>query len=116
MAAPTTDIDIHPALFVEIPGLRGIKVARVVQADGRTLEVIDAVHGTIIPALAHPSAETACVLSGSVRFMQDGVVRELHAGDRWTVEANRSQGPHVILEDGTRIAILRDGKSSFDVV
>ena len=102
--------------FVDIPGLRGLRVARLGQRDGKSLEIIDASKGVIIPAMLHPSHESGRVLSGSLKFMQDGVVRVLGAGDTWEVEANRAQGPHVVLEDGTRVAVLRDGKSAFDVV
>ncbi len=102
--------------FVEIPGMRGLRIARLGQVDGKTLEVIEAAQGVIIPALTHPSEENGKVLSGSLRFMRDGVVRVLKQGDTWHVEANRSQGPHVVLEDGTRVAILRQGRSAFDVV
>jgi quercetin dioxygenase-like cupin family protein len=102
--------------FVEIPGLRGLRIARLGQRAGKTLEVIDASKGVIIPAMTHPSSENGRVLSGSLKFMRDGVVRVLKAGDTWKVEANRAQGPHVVLEDGTRVAILRDGKSALDVV
>jgi quercetin dioxygenase-like cupin family protein len=104
------------AAFVEIPGLRGLRVARLGQRAGKSLEMIDASKGVIIPALTHPSAEVGRVLSGSLKFMQDGVVKILKAGDTWKVDANHAQGPHVVLEDGTRVAILRDGKSALDVV
>jgi len=102
--------------FVEIPGMRGLRVARIGQVNGRTLEVIEAAHGVIIPALTHPSGESGKVLAGSLRFMQDGVVRILKTGDTWRVEANKSQGPHVVVEDGTRVAVLRDGRSALDIV
>jgi quercetin dioxygenase-like cupin family protein len=105
--------------FVEIPGLRGLRVARLTAAadgSGRTLEVIEGAKGVIIPAMTHPSAEHGKVVSGSLRFMREGVVRTLSPGDTWEVAAGAHQGPHVILEDGTRVAVLRDGKSAFDVV
>jgi quercetin dioxygenase-like cupin family protein len=107
---------LDDARFVEIPGMRGLKLARLGQANGKTLEVIDAAKGVTIPAMTHPSAEHGRVLKGRVRFMQAGQVRELTVGDTWDVAANVSQGPHVILEDDTRVALLRDGKSAFDVV
>ena len=110
------DLDLHPGRFVEIPGLRGLRIARVGQYAGRSLEVLEAAKGVVVPVLAHPSAEVGRVLSGSLRFMQDGVVRDLKAGDTGKVEAGRPQGPHVVLEDGTRVAILREGKSALDVV
>lgn len=110
------DLDLHPGRFVELPGMRGLRLARLGQHLGQTLEVLEAAHGVVVPALTHPSAETGRVLSGSIRFMQDGVVRDLKTGDTWHVEAGRPQGPHVVLEDGTRVAILRDGKSALDVV
>ncbi|MBI1945420.1 MAG: cupin domain-containing protein [Deltaproteobacteria bacterium] len=110
------DLDLHPGRFTELPGLRGLRLARLGQYAGKTLEVLEAAKGVVVPALAHPSTETGRVLSGSLRFMQDGVVRDLKAGDTWRVEAGRSQGPHVVLEDGTRVAVLRDGKSALDVV
>jgi quercetin dioxygenase-like cupin family protein len=110
------DLLKNPATFVEIPGLRGLRVARLGQRDGKTLEVIEAAAGVIIPAMTHPSAEHGRVLAGALRFMQDGVVKTLHAGDTWDVAANAPQGPHVVVENGTRVAVLRDGKSAFDVV
>jgi mannose-6-phosphate isomerase-like protein (cupin superfamily) len=101
--------------FDEIPGLRGIRVARVGrQDDGRTLEIVEGAAGVVIPMLHHPSAEHGRVLRGRVRFMKDGVVRDLGPGDTWDVAADEAQGPHVILDDLTRIALLRDGHSAFD--
>lgn len=110
------DLDLHPGRFAEIPGLRGLRIARLGQYAGKTLEVLEAAKGVVVPALKHPSGETGHVLSGGLRFMQDGVVRDMKAGDSWRIEAGFAQGPHVVLEDGTRVAILRDGKSALDVV
>lgn len=108
------DLVLHDAAFSEIPGLRGLRVARLGQRDGKTLEVIEAAKGVIIPAMTHPSGESGRVLHGSLRFMRAGIMEELHAGATWRVEANQAQGPHVSLEDGTRVVILRDGRSAFD--
>ena len=109
-------MNVPSAAFTEIPGMRGIRVARLGAVRGRTLEVIEAARGVIIPAMKHPSGESGRVLAGSLRFMKDGIVRTLRAGDTWRIEANQAQGPHVVVEDGTRVAILRDGKSALDVV
>ena len=111
------DVQNLPAsAFVELPGLRGLRVARIGQSNGASLEIVDAVKGVIIPAMAHPSHEQGRVLRGRLRFMKDGIVRELTTGDVWDVQAGETQGPHVVLEEDTRVAILRDGRSSFDVV
>lgn len=104
-----------PEAFVEFPGMRGLRIARVGQADGKTLEIIEGVKDVIIPAMQHPGAEQGRVLSGAIRFMQEGTGRTLRAGDVWSVEAGAPQGPHVFLENDTRVAILRDGKSALDV-
>jgi quercetin dioxygenase-like cupin family protein len=107
---------VAPLPFVEIPGLRGVRIARVgQQADGRTLEIVEGSAGVVIPMLHHPSAEHGRVLRGRLRFMKDGVVREYGPGDTWDVAANEAQGPHVIVDDNTRIALLRDGRSAFDL-
>ena len=107
-----TDVDdLH---FTDIPGLRGLRLARVGQSDGKTLDVIEGAEHVVIPAMTHPSGESGRVVQGSLRFMREGVVTVLHAGDTWRVEANEHQGPHVVLENGTRIALLRDGASAFD--
>ena len=112
-----SNLDVPLSSFVELPNMRGLRIARLGrQADGRTLEVIDAVRGVVIPALTHPSAEHGRVLSGRIRFMQDGNVTDLGPGDRWEVKANKGQGPHLVLENDTRVAILRDGRSALDVV
>ena len=105
---------LHDDAFVEIPGLRGLKIARLAHASGKTLEVIEVAKGVVIPAMTHPSAESGRVLQGALRFMREGEVKDLHAGDTWHVDADAHQGPHVALEDGTRVAVLRDGRSSFD--
>jgi quercetin dioxygenase-like cupin family protein len=110
----TTSIAGDPR-FVELPGLRGLRIARVGrQADGRTLEIVECAAGIVIPMLHHPSAEHGRVLSGRLRFMKEGVVHDYGPGDTWDVAANEAQGPHVVLEDNTRIALLRDGRSAFD--
>ncbi len=110
-------LDVPSSSFVELPGLRGLRIARLGrQEDGRTLEVVEAVRGVVIPALTHPSSEQGRVLSGRIRFMQAGNVVDLGPGDRWEVKANIAQGPHLVLENDTRVAILRDGRSALDVV
>jgi len=103
-----------PEAFHEVPGLRGLRIARIGQADGKTLEVVEAVEGVVIPAMKHPSAERGRVLSGRIRFAQDGELRELTEGDTWELAPGESQGPHVVLENDTRVVILRDGKSALD--
>jgi quercetin dioxygenase-like cupin family protein len=110
------ELMLHPERFVEIPGMRGLRIARLGQVGNRTLEVIEASHDVVFPAMTHPSGESGKVISGVLRFMKDGEVRTLLAGDTWRVEAGQTQGPHVALADGTRVAILRDGKSAFDVM
>lgn len=108
------ELILRDAAFAEIPGLRGLRVAALGMRDGKHLEVVEAAQGVVIPAMTHPSGETGKVLSGALRFMQAGVVRTLHAGDTWRVEAGQHQGPHIALESGTRVAILRDGPSAWD--
>jgi quercetin dioxygenase-like cupin family protein len=110
------DLHLHSERFSEIPGMRGLRVARIAHHHGATIEIVEAQKGVLIPAVTHPSKETGRVLKGKLRFMQEGVVKELHEGDSWVVEAGAHQGPHVILEDDTRVALLREGKSAFDVV
>lgn len=110
-------MNVPPSSFVELPGLRGLRIARLGQQDdGRTLEVVEGVRGVVIPLLTHPSTEHGRVLAGRIRFMQDGQVTDLGPGDGWEVKANKQQGPHLILENNTQVAILRDGKSALDVV
>ena len=103
-----------PSAFGELPGMRGLRLARVGQADGTTLEVVEASRGVVIPAMRHPGKERARLLSGALRFMQGGKMRDLKAGDEWEVEGGESQGPHIVLEDGTKVVVLREGRSAFD--
>lgn len=99
--------------FIELPGMRGLRLARLGQADGKTLEVIEGVKGVVIPMLHHPGAEKGRVLSGKVRLVVEGAARVLEKGDTWEVPGGKEQGPHVFLED-SRVVILRDGKSAYD--
>ncbi|MCP4501619.1 MAG: cupin domain-containing protein [Deltaproteobacteria bacterium] len=109
-------IDLPPnEAFIEMPGMRGLRIARLGQADGRTLEIVEAVKGVIIPAMTHPGLEKGRVLEGSLHFFVEGSMRELKKGDVWEVPAGQHQGPHVVQEDGTKVAILRDGDSSHDM-
>lgn len=111
----TTPLKLPPPdAFSEVPGMRGLRIARVGQADGKTLEVIDGVKGIVIPAMTAPGAEKGRVLEGKIQFMQEGQARVLSAGDTWEVGAGEPQGPHIFLEPA-RVLILRDGKSAFDV-
>ena len=104
-----------PDSFVELPGMRGLRIAQVGQADGKTLEVIEAVKDVVIPAMTHPSGEKGRVLSGRIRFSREGSWKVLQEGDTWEVGAEQPQGPHIVLSDHVRVAILRDGKSAFDL-
>jgi quercetin dioxygenase-like cupin family protein len=101
--------------FVDFPGMRGLRMARLGEADGKTLEVVEGEKDVVIPAMTHPSSEQGRVLSGAVRFMQNGTARILRKGDRWEVPEGEMQGPHVILENGTMVAIFRNGKSALDI-
>jgi quercetin dioxygenase-like cupin family protein len=113
---PALLLALERADYIEFPGMRGLRIAQLGrQQDGRTLEIVEAVKGVVIPMLAHPAAEHGKVLSGRVRFMHDGDVKEYGPGDTWDVPPGQSQGPHVILEDQTRIALLRDGRSALDI-
>lgn len=102
-----------PEAFVEIPGMRGLRFARIGQGDGKSLEVIEAVKGVVIPRMTHPGKEKGRVLEGALRFFQEGEAKVLKKGDTWEVGAGQPQGPHVFLED-SRVLILREGKSAFD--
>lgn len=108
------ELMLHDGMFAEIPGLRGLRVAALGERAGKHLEVVEAACGVVIPAMTHPAAERGRVLAGALRFAQEGVVRTLRAGDTWHVEAGGHQGPHVALEHGTRVAILREGPSAWD--
>jgi len=101
-----------PEAFIEIPSLRGLRIARIGQADGQTLEVIEAVKDLIIPMMTHPSSEKGRVLNGALRFVTGNDVRVLSTGDTWELDAHTAQGPHVVLDDDTRVVILRNGESA----
>jgi quercetin dioxygenase-like cupin family protein len=104
-----------PGAYTDFPGMRGLRIARVVQADGKSLEFVDAVEGVVIPMATHPSSEKGKVLSGKIRFVINGEGKVLNAGDVWEVPANTPQGPHTALDGGARVAILRAGKSAYDI-
>ncbi len=111
-----THFDLPPAeAFIEMPGMRGLRIARLGQADGKTLEIVEAVKGVIIPAMTHPGSEKGRVLEGALHFFVEGKMRELAKGDVWEVPAGQHQGPHVVQVDGTKVAILREGGSALDV-
>lgn len=99
--------------FVELPGMRGLRMARVGQADGKTLEVVDAVKGVVIPVMHSPGFERGRVLHGKLRLILAGEAREVTAGDTWEVPAGGEQGPHLVVDDA-RVVILREGASAFD--
>lgn len=98
--------------FVELPGMRGLRIARVGQADGKTLEIVEAVAGVVIPMQHHDGDERGRVLAGALQFVENGVARKLTAGDSWHVEAGTDQGPHMVLEDGTKVAVLRSASAA----
>lgn len=104
-----------PEAFQEFPGMRGLRFARVGQADGKTLEVIEAVKGVVIPAMTHPSREQGRVLEGSMKLVVDGEGKTMNQGDTWEVAADQNQGPHMVLSDFCRVLLLRDGKSALDI-
>lgn len=100
--------------FMEMPGMRGLRIARVGQADGKTLEVIEGVKGVVIPMMHHPGGEKGRMLSGKLRLFVAGASRVVEQGDTWDVPGGTEQGPHVFLAD-SRVVILREGKSAYDV-
>ncbi len=107
LTAPVPD-----AVFTEVPGLRGIKVARIGASGERVLEVIAGVTDAVIPVRTCSGREQGRVLSGRLRFMREGEITELRPGDRWDIPGGEPQGPHVVLEPDTRVLVLRDGDSA----
>jgi hypothetical protein len=106
--------ELPPAnAFTEVPGMRGLRIARVGQADGKTLEVIEAVKGVVIPVVKNPGAERGRLLDGKLQLTLGGRTEILEAGATWEVGALQEQGPHVFLEP-SRVVILRSGKSAYD--
>ncbi len=101
-------LHLHGDRFVEVAGLPGLRIARLGEQDGRTLDVVEAPRGAVIPASVQPCGERGRVLQGCVRFMRDGVVTDLHRGDTWAVSAHTAHGPHVVLQDNTRMVVLRE--------
>jgi hypothetical protein len=120
MTTPTTEPELRfelntpvpDAAFVEVPGLRGIKVARIGSAGDKTLEVIAGVKNAVIPMRTCEGREQGRVLSGSLRFMREGEITELRPGDRWDIPGGEHQGPHVVLEPDTRVLVLREGEAA----
>ena len=98
--------------FVEVPGLRGIKIARVGSSANTVLEVIAGVKDAVIPLRTCEGREQGKVLSGGLRFMREGEITELRTGDRWDIPAGEPQGPHVVLDTDTRVLVLREGEAA----
>ena len=98
--------------FNEVPGLRGIKVARIGSAGGKVLEVIAGVKDAVIPVRTCEGREQGRVLSGGLRFMREGEITQLRPGDRWDIPGGEPQGPHVVLEADTRVLVLREGETA----
>jgi hypothetical protein len=99
--------------FMELPGMRGLRMARVGQGEGKTLDVIDAVKGVVIPVLHNVGGERGRVLWGKLRLVIGSETLELGEGETWEVPAGVEQGPHVVMEDA-RVVVLREGASGFD--
>ena len=106
------DAALAGAAFAEIPGLRGIRVAELGAAGGKTLQIIEGVKDAIIPMRTCEGREQGRVLRGGLRFMRDGHVSDLNSGDRWDIPAGATQGPHVVLEAQTRVLVLREGDAA----
>lgn len=102
-----------PDAFFEVPGMRGLRVAHLGAADGKTLEIIEAVEGVVIPHMVTRGNERGRVLQGKIRFHQGDSSRVLQDGDTWELGENAPHGPHIFLA-ATRLAILRDGPGAFD--
>lgn len=107
LSAPVPD-----SAFMEVPGLRGIRVARIGRAGDKVLEVIAGVKDAVIPMRTCDGREQGRVLSGSLRFMREGEITALRPGDRWDIPAGEPQGPHVVLEPDTRVLVLREGEAA----
>lgn len=110
----TTSIALPPPdAFFEVPGMRGLRVAHVGTADGKTLEIIEAVEGVVIPHMVTRGSEKGRVLAGKIRFHQGDASRVLQTGDTWELVENSPHGPHIFLA-ATQLAILREGPGAFD--
>ena len=53
MTTALDELHLHDEAFSEIPGMRGLRVARIGQHNGSTLEVVEAQHGVLILSLIH---------------------------------------------------------------
>lgn len=97
-----------PSAYVDVPGMPGVRVATLGK-DGNTLQFVQAVKGAVVPAMHESGKQRLRVMAGALRFMQDGALRDLRAGDQVEIDAGEEHGPHVVLEDGTRLLVLREG-------
>lgn len=96
-----------PEAFIEVPGMRGLRIAELGSSEGKSLQVLEAVKGVIIPRMVSESIERVRVLEGRVQFHDGRGACVLGPGDVREVPAGEAHGPHIFLEP-SRLAILRD--------
>lgn len=96
-----------PDAYIEVPGMRGLRIAELGRSGGKSLRVLEAVKGVVIPRMVSEGLERVRVLEGRVQFHDGRGACVLAAGDVREVSAGEAHGPHIFLES-SRLAILRE--------
>lgn len=102
MEPPSTSVrDERAPGWVEIE--HGVRIRRMVEANGIALILYRIPPGTHFDRHAHPFAEVGVVLSGQGRCRFGGEVRTLHAGDAFYVPPDV---PHDFTVEGTEPVVM----------
>lgn len=72
--------------------------ARMVHSELITMAIVELAPNSAVPAHQHPNEQLGFVISGSIQFTVDGVMRQRGPGETWRILANVPHeaiaGPH----------------------
>ena len=63
--------------------LDGVKLTTLVHGDKTLMGHFKIAKGSVIPTHSHPHEQTGMMISGKLRFIVDGEINDVEAGDSW---------------------------------
>ena len=85
--------------------LEGVELTTLVHGEKTLMGKFKIAKGSVIPTHSHPHEQTGFMVSGKMRFIVDGEVKDVEAGDSWCLHANIEHSAEA-LEDSAIIEVF----------
>ena len=85
--------------------LDGINLTTLVHGDKTLMGQFKIAKGSVIPTHSHPHEQTGIMISGKLRFIVDGEIKDVEAGDSWCLPGGVEHSAEA-LEDTVVIEVF----------